>query len=364
MKKWMLLFALLFSGWTWAQEEGFHYTFRPGDSLWKLCERFAQDANLCWQDLATRNNISNARAISPGTRLVIPLEWLREQPVEARVSNLSGVAYRIARNSNERIALASQDTLSMGDTVETEEGALVVEFADKSRLVIRPHSRVVFDRYSRFNNHGMVDTNLRLERGSVRTRVAPRQGAEDPFIITTPTAAAAVRGTEFDVSFDENGVMRTEVDGGLVAVSAQSQEQAVGAGYATLARSGEPPLEPVQQLPAVSAAVVQSAEGGIVLEWLALEGASGYQLELYRGEELLLVAQAASSRWASAELPEGDYQIVLRAVDSNGLKGNRLEVAATVVPKPEVIELPEQQDSGMREVLLFLLGGLLILVTI
>lgn len=59
---------------------------------------------------------------------------------------------------------------------------------------------------------------LELEKGSVFTRVVTKLKKDDEFVIKTPTAVAAVRGTEFSVEQSENGanIACTE---GKVAVS-------------------------------------------------------------------------------------------------------------------------------------------------
>ena len=125
--------------WAWlglapqAKAEDLLYTFRPGDSLWKVCEQYARDPHACWQELAQRNGIASPRAIPAGARLRIPSEWLKQQPQPARVTRARGelLVYRKAGGEPE---FAGEDTLiELGDALETgHDGFARVTFADDS----------------------------------------------------------------------------------------------------------------------------------------------------------------------------------------------------------------------------------------
>ena len=249
--------------------------------------------------------------------------------------------------------------IELGDALETgHDGFARVTFADESWLEFRPDSLVVFDRYSRFRESGMVDTSLRLERGRIRTWVRPRRGERQRFIINTPSAAAAVRGTEFDLSVDATENLRNEVSAGEVEVESLGVARSVPAGYALLARAGEPPLEPVRQLPAPLLESLPSPSR-IALQWPVISGASAYRLELYKMPEAVMVGEyrVEQSTWQQA-LEPGDYRLLARAEDSNGLRGEEAMLAVVVDAAPPEPEKPPRDWLGPA---LFIGGALLLL---
>jgi hypothetical protein len=347
--------------------EDVQYTFRPGDSLWRVCENFARDPNQCWKELAQYNGISSPRAIPPGAILNIPTAWLKQAPEPARVHAVIGdvTLYRKAGGEAERVTQGAE--VHTGDALETGDSSSVrVLFADQSELLVKPESLVIFDRYSRFQETGMVDTNLRLERGELRTYVRPRTSGSSRFIIVTPSAAAAVRGTRFDVEVDQEEVTRNSVLDGTVALSAQGQTQQVEAGFSSTAAPGEPPSQPVPLLPATTATATTVWPQATVT-WVAVEGAERYWVELFNQEDGSLLrgepVELPSSQQWQASLEAGDYALVVRAVDASGVRGYEATAQFTLVePAPEpVVAAPVEEKKDMRGLWLFLVGAALML---
>ena len=69
-----------------AEEEYWEYTFRPGDSIWKIAEKYTTSVNN-WVEIQELNKIRQGpdRRIPPGTRIIIPVSMLKQQPVPAVV---------------------------------------------------------------------------------------------------------------------------------------------------------------------------------------------------------------------------------------------------------------------------------------
>ena len=357
----VLLVGALLSGFRPVLAEDLVYTFRPGDSLWKVCEQYARDPHICWQELAQRNGIASPRAIPAGARLRIPSEWLKLQPQPALIDSARGEVLVYRKEGGEPEFAGDDTEIHLGDALETgPDGYARVEFADQSWLEFSADSLVVFDRFSRFRDSGMVATSLRLERGRIRTWVRPRRSERQHFMITTPSAAAAVRGTEFDLSVDGNDTLRNEVLSGEVAVEAEGVSRTVPSGFAVLARAGEPPSEPVQLLPAPTL-TVDAVSGEASVQWPAVDGAQGYRVSLYEqaGGALIREDRTEQLGWRT-DLEPGYYRVLGRAEDGQGLRGQEAELGVTVVAEPVPAAEPEQPDSGL---LLFILGaGVLLLL--
>ena len=145
------------------------------------------------------------------------------------------------------------------------------------------------------------------------------------FQISTPAAVASVRGTEFRVVSGDNGnQMRGEVTEGLVAVSAQGQQQDIPKGFGVKAARGEAPKEPRKLLPApVFQTDLSRVNPPVEFDWANVPGAVSYQLDVYTDDSLTLLhsARLGSRRAQIADLALGCYQVRLRAIDNVGFNG-------------------------------------------
>ncbi|MEM8498782.1 MAG: FecR domain-containing protein [Pseudomonadota bacterium] len=331
--------------------EDWLHTVRPGDSFWTICAELA-DEPLCWQKLPGHNpQVSNPRQLPPGSQVKIPVEWLKAPPVPAAVEFVRGEAflerhigqrkrvqpgtqlpegenYLSARNSNvNRIPLTAGEQLYMGDRIITSDGSVLLRFADDSSFLVRANSELVLERLSAHGQTGMIDTHMRLNRGSGRAKVNSR-GGKSRYRISTPAAIAAARGTEFSISadgaIDSGGVMRNEVLEGIVEVSAAGASQAVSEGFGTVAEQGKPPRPPVKLLAAPEMDIAENIELPFTLHWETVEDAQKYLVDIYSGhstEQLLRSAETDKQQVHFADLSAGAYTFVVRAVDTIGLKG-------------------------------------------
>ncbi len=332
--------------------EDWLHTVRPGDSFWTICAELVEEP-LCWQKLPGHNpEVGDPRQLPPGSQVKIPVEWLKAPPVPAAVEFVRGEAflerrsgqrkrvqpgtqlrdgenYLSARNPDlNRIPLLAGEQLYMGDRIITSDGSVLLRFADDSSFLVRANSELVLERLSAHGQTGMIDTHMRLNRGSGRAKVNSRNG-KSRYRISTPAAIAAARGTEFSISADGSvngvgGVLRNEVLEGVVEVSAAGASQAVGAGYGTIAENGKAPLPPVKLLAAPELEIAESIDLPFTLNWSAVENAQKYLLDVYSGETTEQLLRASSTDKLQAhfnDLPAGTYTFVVRAVDSIGLKG-------------------------------------------
>ncbi|WP_197485969.1 FecR domain-containing protein, partial [Oleiphilus sp. HI0061] len=69
--------------------------------------------------------------------------------------------------------LKTNMNIRVGDEVATKKGNVLIEFADSSTIRLEENSNLVFNKLSHFGKTGMVDTRLRLKRGSLSTEVTP-----------------------------------------------------------------------------------------------------------------------------------------------------------------------------------------------
>jgi hypothetical protein len=325
-----------------AAEEYWEYTFRPGDSLWKIAEKYTTSVNN-WGELLRINSIEEAkdRTILPGTRISIPVSILKLQPAPALVIVVSGAAY-VVRADGEQAELTVGMKLFSGDRVVTgDRQSLRMQFADKSELQVLPNSEVILDKLSQFEQTGMVDTRIRLNSGRVNTWVE-KQKKDSRYEITTPAAITAVRGTNFRLSFDDSQVGRTEVLEGNVAVSASDAEKDIRNGFGIVAEQDKPLPEPVELLPPPEISDNLSLDKSkLQVSWKSLKGAELYRYQLAIDEKFNQVTIYGSTENSEIRLDEllpGQYFLRASGVDQYGLEGLDSTIGSFVIEEPVVKE--------------------------
>lgn len=311
------------------------YTFRPGDTIWDLCLKYTNQRG-CWLKLPKLNGVKNDRFIKPGFVLTFPANWLKELPKPVSVTFVDGDAFLQPLDSTERQPIKKGDLLSLGSTLTTgASGNLNLKFADGSSLQMEPNSELSLDTLSSVDGYGIVDSRLRLNQGAVKTRVIKRTPASR-FRITTPSAVAAVRGTEYRVSSIDGPtpLMRGEVFEGLVDVNTDKNSQPVPAGFGITAKKGEALTQPKPLLPAPSFISDDAPKLlPIQVQWQAQTDASHYQLELLQNnqlDELIERLKISDTRYTFDQLAVGCYKLRLRGVDTQSLQGLASEQALCV----------------------------------
>jgi len=330
------------------------YTVRLGDNVWNLTKKYCTSVRY-WKKVEQHNKLKPNQYIPPGTKLRFPLAWLKHQPASALVIRLAGKAEVIRAQDGAKRDLAVNAELNSGDQIHTGlESTLTLRFADGSELLVRGGSKLKLDHLSAYGSTGMVDTRVRLKRGRVDTHVKPSKGPGSRYQIITPAAVAAVRGTQFRVSADNNGaaITRSEVLEGKVNVSGTGKSQLVPAGFGIIAEEGKPLAPPRKLLPAPQLLDVQTHFDSLPLQfiWPVVLGAQKYRLQIApdeRFDHLLADRVVSEPTDHLADLPDGEYQLRIRAIDSNGLEGHNAVQTFVVDAKPEPPQLVELADDHL-----------------
>ena len=302
------------------------YVVHDGDTLWDFSIKNLKNSSR-WQDLQKINRIENPKKMQPGMKIRVPLAWVKETPVEAEVIAVIGSAVLTLIDSTvQPVAIGTR--INLGDQLSVgHASSLSIKFADGSVITLYERSSVQFNHLSQFGESGMVDTRFRLNRGRVDTRAIPAKGAASRFEIQTPSAITAVRGTEFRTTvIDVDDVSRIEVIKGKVVVSGQSKTRAIAAGYGTRVSPGKIPLAPKKLL---SAPVLHSIPDAVrtlswSLGWSKIPKSKGYRIELSSSNDFVVLVWSRvteSLQTTLPEVPDGQYFIRVRGVDSLGIEG-------------------------------------------
>jgi hypothetical protein len=305
--------------------EDWSYRLDEGENLTLVANRFLKP-EFTSEQLQRYNAIPNDREIPIGTKIRVPINWLKEMLAGVKVRSVHGEASVRRRGVDETTTLVAGTMLNAGDRIVTGVGSAVsLLFADDSRLLIGEESEVVFDAFSSFKGTGMLDTKIRLQRGRVENRIKPVRKPEYRYQIYTPAAVTTVRGTDFRVSSHAGSELtRTEVTQGSVAISAAGETVLIERGEGTQIIKGNPPAAPRKLLgkPNLTEMVFRTTRDSVAIEWPSLDGARAYRYRLTDSEERMVAGgRIEENRLVLSRLPDGNYQLKLRGIDEMGFEG-------------------------------------------
>lgn len=349
--------------------EDWVYTVRGGDTLWDLCLEYTTVAN-CWQRIGPYNGVEYPRSLAPGTRIKFPAAWLKNQPVSVELVYRKGSVS--VKTVEELVREANVgEMLAIGSTVETKENSsATLRFADGAILVLEENSVIVLDSLSQHGEAGMVDSKIRLLRGTSKAKVPVRE-PRSSFSVTSPSAVAAVRGTDFRVTavegakVGESPAMLGSVYEGVIVVASNSQtdnQVPVKTGYGIKAEKGKALGEPKKLLAAPQFLTSTDTQFyPLNIDWEDIPGAESYIIEVLDNaeEDKLLESMAGQVSQAQIEMSDNAcFRIRVSALDDDSLKGmpSELRLCGEIAPPEPVVE----EKDRTKEVLLFLLIGLLV----
>ncbi len=175
---------------------------RAGDTLINVSQRYLKNPQQ-WPALRVINKLSDPNKLLPGEPLRIPLAMLKQRMAFAEVTAVSGSVQVLETNSTARVLQVGNQLGAGAEIQVSNNSSATLRFADGSIVVMQPSSSMRLDRVSVYADGVMVDTGLRLHQGRIEVTANPRHGSKNRMQITTPSAVAAVRGTQFRVSVEE-----------------------------------------------------------------------------------------------------------------------------------------------------------------
>ena len=312
--------------------EDWVYTIRPGDEIWNIANDYCGSPSFASR-IIEYNQLADERAIRPGSRLRIPIDWLFRQPVTAEILNVRGQATLLTPEST---PAAVGDEIEMGDRLTTADGTAVVGFADGSTLSVSAESEVLFNVLTAFGDTGMVDTNLRFYRGRSTSRIIRRNDASQ-FRISSPAGTAAVRGTEFRFAVDGSQSLTETLDGEVGFL--RDTETSVPAGFGVAASDTGVIRERLLPAPVWISTPGQYASDSR-LSWAGVNNATGYRATIFLATDSatpVAVRTTTEPELTLQVLSPADYQVAVRAISPTDLEGYESSLAftlGTIAPRP------------------------------
>ncbi len=343
-------------------ESDWAYTVQPRDTFYSIYRQYLNKQSHVAQ-LSEYNHHKLTKKLRPGQVLNIPVAMLKKTPAAVQVLVASGdVVAKMATNTNEQKAIKG-DLLSQGDSIKTGKYSVAkLGFADGSVVDVQQNSHIEI--YSSFQYAGKATyvTLLKLVKGRTEISANPSHTLGNAMQIQTPSAIAAVRGTQFRVSAEsaKQGVTLQETLSGQVALSASGTEVLLNQGYGSLAENNKAPLPPITlpNAPDVSSLPQQLelVNGQITLDLKPQPDAVARLALLATDMEFsqLVSEQATNTNQLVLDIPaEGQYYLRLRAQELHGLQGrdavHALNVIAAIVPtvSPPKLDLTAPADAAV-----------------
>ena len=368
----MIALALLFSvasaqvDQTQADDDIFLYKTIPGDSLWNIAQRHLHNIKL-WTELKKINHLPNDDYIEPGTLIKVPRKWLKVNQSTATLVNAIG-GVKIINGDKQTLEFGKDFTekdsliLSTGDTILTsDDGLATILFKDGSRLLLQSNSELILNDLIALGDGSLSDIKLQLDKGRLENRVYSSPISNTNYEVKTATATTSVRGTVFRMGLeDEDSV--TEVVSGKVAAKAQEGESAAEllAGQAIIiSKDGD--AKQVEMLPPpVFANFPQLIEAvPIKIDVEAVDGVVGYATKVIPvgsdEQDAVSSMRSEDNVLLGNDLPDGRYQMMVSAIDQNGVTGQpaTYEFILNARPFAAVLTAPAQDEKVLLRNLTF-----------
>ncbi len=208
-----------------------------------------------------------------------------------------------------------------------------ITFRDDSRLRLNANSQAVIQRMRVDPLSREQEAKVSLVEGDFYALLAGKSQRKS-FELQVPQVQTQIESTNFWVRHDTSGSKFANYDDRSLEVSAQGESVTLGRNQATLVRSGAPPTDQIDVLPAPALAGPGddqvAFDAKVRLSWAGVPDAAGYWLEVADDPGF---ARMTFSRWGLAEpsyqsepLNVGAYYWRVAALDKFGLPGARSEV--------------------------------------
>ena len=334
-----------------------HYTYRPSDSLQAVGKRLLNNQHT-WSDIVRYNQIDNVAGLQPGSIIKVPINWLKFQPKPASTLSVSGNVLVKKGRAQQFSRLKANTAINVSDEIVTRKGRALIKFADSSILIIEEDTHVTFNKLTHYGETGMVDTRIRLKRGGVSADVSPLvKGSR--YEISTPSAVAAVRGTQFRLQTDAQGT-RIEVTEGEVELTHAHGKKKIeaGQGASVSAQSALVTTKALNEAPSrqFDSAVLDDLPA--TLNWKSQIEAAAYRFQLRKDSKHGQLVRSSEHRKPSVSLDQlqnGTYSLAMRSIDKQGFQGidDTANISIQIASDIPALLTPSGDSIASKETTLF-----------
>ena len=275
--------------------------------------------------LAEYNELAFSTEFEAGQEIIIPTH------IDSK-NNFATVAF-VKGDTTLHVAGSDQTTrsLSTGDQIYTTDiivtgnsGFVSTVLSNGSVVNVQPGSRVTLKELSCLPRDANCTFSMDSERGSLSSDVRTREGQSNRFLIKTPYASAAVRGTIFDFDADAS-TMRVGVTEGEVSLLAGTKDLSLPTGFGSLTDEDKGLGEAIELLgsPDFLPAPKRLGEQDRVA-WSEVNGAESYVMSVTsdaNGNQEIYRETASQPVHDLRAIESGTAYLRVRGLDANQLKG-------------------------------------------
>lgn len=327
------------------QQPEWVYSTVKGDTLWDICLKYTNKRG-CWITLTKYNEVANDREIPVNTPIRIPVGWLKQLPVVGEVVYAAGVAEYSQWNDKKFVSLTAGQQVHLGSIIRTQASSIVkLLLHQTNEVLIKENSELLLEKFSSANVN-VLDEEITLKQGSADVEVNSNK-VKNRFIIKTPAAIAAVRGTQFRIN-SSGDQMRGEVLEGKIDVSTDSSNQSVPAGFGVSATKGKK-IQPPQALPPQPKILKASVKSSLParIDWEPLSQVGQYQVSLYDSKKKILSIETVDHNWIVYDaIDKGCYLVKVHGIDSAGFHGLDNQASLCVMDDLASVNLDEDSLEG------------------
>lgn len=338
-----------------SKNNDWQYTVIKNDSFERIYKTYLNKrANI--EALSEYNHHKLTKKLQPQQVLSIPLDMLRRTPTSAKVLIVAGdVTFSTATDPSKK-KLSLKDSLSTGDSIQTGKNSLAkIEFADGSVTDIQPNSMLLIQNSFVYVGKNTHVIQLKLSAGRTEIAANPTHTIGNSMQVETPSAIAAVRGTQFRVGAEGEVALQETLDG-QVAFSAGGQAVLLDKGFGSAVEKEKAPLPPIVLPNAPNLGEFPKVIDSIPVEfhipaqpdavgWVAQLALDDKFTKILDEQEMSSIASVGADL-SYGDLADGDYYLRMRAKEEHGLQGLDAFHSFSVKARPLPPVLVEPVDAA------------------
>ncbi len=309
-----------------APSNDIEYPAKRGDTMIGISRRYLIEGQRheVQRALWEHNKLRDKDSIAPGQVIRIPENWLKEDANSIQLARVEGDV------QSKGAPLRPGAKLAPGDDIKTgTNGYVTIKLSDGSTLVLQPGSDMAIDGVKKSPIAPAANAQFSLTKGRIEASVPRRNPGGARFEVRTPIAVAAVRGTRFRVTADDQKrTASSEVIEGTVQVNDTGNigTVAVAAGFGTKVSEGQAPLPPRALLaaPRLWTGIRLWVRRPVQLNFTRLQGAVAYRVLVARKADFADVISEIvipSNVISLPDMQNGAYFVKVRGIDDIGLEG-------------------------------------------
>jgi hypothetical protein len=297
------------------------YVVKHGDTLIDMGKRYLNTPN-SYRIVQQQNNIRDARALPVGKPIRIARNLLKYQTATAKLISVRG---NVLVGSS---AASAGQSVSEGATLKTAGSSFVtLSLPNGSRVSLPSNSDLRIRLLRTYSLGGALDYDFDVTKGGASTSVTPLKSADDRYRVRTPRAVSAVRGTDFQVRYDDktDRDFAEVIEGGLAVSIGANADTALPAGNGmAVPQSGAAIKEALLPEPKLIEPGKIQADSELLFTVDPRANETGYRLTW--ATDAGFVEQVADMTISGQEaklagIGDGNYFVRARAISENGIQG-------------------------------------------